>query len=501
MSQITIQNLHFTYDGDHTPVFEGLDLQLDTGWKLGLVGRNGRGKTTLLRLLAGELEGRGTVSLGEPCRRWPKPVADPSRRTLDILLEEAPPEEEWRLSWELSKLGLGEEVLDRPFSTLSGGEQTRALLAALFLDEGSYPMIDEPTNHLDGPGRALVSEYLRNLDRGFLLVSHDRAFLDGCVDHILALNPTGPELVRGTFSSWFRDKEDRDRGEAAQNEKLKGEIRRLEQAAADRKQKADAVERAKVGISQSGIVKHGLRPYLGEKSRKGQQQRKNIERRADRAIQEKAGLLKDIERADTLKLTPLVYHSDRLLEGRELSITYPGMRGTPIRLTLRQGDRLCLDGGNGSGKTSLLRLILGEGVPHTGTLQRASGLVISYVPQKADHLRGEPAAWAEGQGLDLTKFLTLLRKLDFSRALFSRDMGEYSAGQQKKVLLAASLCRSAHLYVWDEPLNYIDLFSRMQLEELILQCQPTLLFVEHDRVFREKIATGIVELEGSSPAH
>ncbi len=494
MSQITIQNLHFTYDGDHIPVFEGLDLQLDTNWKLGLVGRNGRGKTTLLRLLAGELAGQGTVSLRQPCLHWPRPVADPDRRALDILLEGVPPEEAWRLSWELSKLGLEETALDRPFATLSGGEQTRALLATLFLDEGAYPMIDEPTNHLDGPGRALVANYLKNLDRGFLLVSHDRAFLDGCVDHILALNPTGPELVRGSFSSWFKDKEDRDRGEAARNEKLKGEIRRLEQAAADRKRKADAVERAKFGISQDGIVKHGLRPYLGEKSRKGQQQRKNIERRADRAIEEKSALLKDIERADSLKLTPLTHHSGRLLEGRDLSISYPGMDGKPVRFTLNQGERLCLDGGNGSGKTSLLRLVLGEEVPHTGTLFRASGLKISYVPQRADHLRGDPVSWAEGQGIDVTRFLTILRKLDFSRALFERDMGEYSAGQQKKVLLAASLCQSAHLYVWDEPLNYIDLFSRMQIEELLLQCRPTLLFVEHDRVFREKIATEVVEL-------
>ena len=169
MSQITIQDLYFTYDGDHTPVFEGLDLQLDTHWKLGLVGWNGRGKTTLLRLLAGELEGRGTVSLRQPCLRWPKPAADPSRRTLDILLEGVPPEDEWKIYRELSLLGLSEEILDRPFSTLSGGEQTRALLAALFLDEGAYPMIDEPTNHLDGPGRALVANYLNNLDRGFLL--------------------------------------------------------------------------------------------------------------------------------------------------------------------------------------------------------------------------------------------------------------------------------------------------------------------------------------------
>ena len=494
MSKIAIQKLYFTYDGDHTPVFEGLNLQLDTNWKLGLVGRNGRGKTTLLRLLAGELEGRGTISLTQPCLRWPRPVVDPSRRALDVLLEGVPPEEEWRLSRELSRLGLSEEALDRPFSTLSGGEQTRALLAALFLDEGAYPMIDEPTNHLDGPGRVLVSEYLRGLDRGFLLVSHDRAFLDGCVDHILALNPTGPELVRGTFSSWFRDKEDRDRGEAARNEKLKGEIRRLEQAAADRKQKADAVERAKTGISQNGIVKHGLRPYLGEKSRKGQQQRKNIERRADRAIQEKSALLKDVERADSLKLTPLTCHSLRLLEGKELTISYPGMGDRPIDFTLNRGDRLCLDGGNGSGKSSILRLVLGEEVPHRGTLWKASGLVISCVPQRADHLRGPLLDWAEGQGVDRTQFLTVLRKLDFSRALFERDMAEYSAGQQKKLLIAASLCQSAHLYLWDEPLNYIDLFSRMQIEALLLQYRPTLLFVEHDRVFRKKIATKVVEL-------
>ena len=353
-------------------------------------------------------------------------------------------------------------------------------------------MIDEPTNHLDGLGRALVANYLKNLDRGFLLVSHDRAFLDGCVDHILALNPTGPELVRGTFSSWFKDKEARDRREVARNEKLKGDIRRLEQAAKRTSGWSDKVERSKYHSENSGLKVD--RGFIGHKSAKMMQRAKNIEDRQQRAIEEKSALLKDIERADSLKLTPLAHHSGRLLEGRDLSIFYPGMDGKPVRFTLNQGERLCLDGGNGSGKTSLLRLVLGEAVPHTGTLFRASGLKISYVPQRADHLRGDPVSWAEGQGIDVTRFLTVLRKLDFSRALFERDMGEYSAGQQKKVLLAASLCQSAHLYVWDEPLNYIDLFSRMQIEELLLQCRPTLLFVEHDRVFREKIATEVVEL-------
>ena len=492
MSLITIQNLFFTYDGDHTPVFEDLTLQLDSSWKLGLVGRYGRGMTTLLRLLAGELEGRGVIAQGQTCLRWPRPVEDPSRRTLDLLLEGVPPEEEWRLSWELSKLGLDSEVLERPFATLSGGEQTRALLAALFLNEEAYPMIDEPTNHLDGPGRELVSRYLRELDRGFLLVSHDRAFLDGCTDHILALNQTGPELVRGTFSSWFRDKEDRDRGELARNEKLKGEIRRLEQAARRTSDWSDKVERTKYGSKNSGLRPD--RGFIGHKSAKMMQRAKNIESRQQNAIQEKAGLLQDVERADSLKLAPLMDHSERMLEARTLTAAYPGASGRPVTFTLRRGERLCLEGGNGSGKTSLLRLLMGEDVPYEGTLFRASGLAVSYVSQRADHLRGSLMDWAEGQGVNRTQFLTVLRKLDFSRALFERDMQDYSAGQQKKVLLGASLCQSAHLYIWDEPLNYIDLFSRIQIEELLLQYQPTLIFVEHDRIFREKIATELVEL-------
>ena len=231
MSQIMIQDLGFTYEGDYTPVFEGLDLQLDTNWRLGLVGRNGRGKTTLLRLLEGELEGVGQIILPGRCRRYPKPVLHMDLPTRQVLLDGMEDVDEWRLIREFSRLGLGEDLLDRPFHSLSGGEQTRAALAAIFLDEDSYPMLDEPTNHLDVQGRELVAAYLKNTRRGFLLVSHDRAFLDHCIDHVLALNQTGPELMRGDFSTWFQEKEARDRGEQERNEKLKRDIRRLEQAA------------------------------------------------------------------------------------------------------------------------------------------------------------------------------------------------------------------------------------------------------------------------------
>ena len=494
MSQIQLRDLNFTYDGSHVPVFQHLDLQWDDGWKLGLVGRNGRGKTTLLRLLAGELFGRGTLTVPERPLYFPAPVRDPGRSAGAVLLEGVPQGEEWRLLRELDKLGLGEEVLDRPFQSLSGGEQTRARLAALFCLEGGYPMIDEPTNHLDEAGRALVARYLRGLRRGFLLVSHDRTLLDGCTDYTLALNRTGPELIRGGFSTWYQEKENRDRREAAQNEKLAGEIRRLEQSARRTAGWSHQVERSKYGSENSGLKVD--RGFVGHKSAKMMKRSKAIAARQEAALEEKRGLLRDVERADSLKLAPLTYRGGRLLELREAAPRYEGRAVcAPCTFQLEPGGRLAVTGENGSGKTSLLRLALGEELDHTGLLRRGSGLTVSYVPQRAEGLCGLPADFARAQGIDRTQFFTILRKLDFSRETLERDMAGCSAGQKKKLLLAASLCQSAHLYVWDEPLNYIDLFSRIQLEELILEYRPTLLFVEHDRAFRERVATGVVELK------
>ena len=304
MSLIQVEHLTFAYPGSYDNVFEDVSFQIDTDWKLGLLGRNGRGKTTFLRLLQGEYLYEGRISPPGLCAYFPPPVTNPEAMTLEVLCGLCPAAEEWELLRETGLLGVEAEALYRPFGTLSNGERTKCLLAALFCGEERYLLIDEPTNHLDAAGRRAVAAYLRG-KRGFLLVSHDRDFLDGCVDHILALNRTGAEVQNGTFSSWWQNKECRDAFERAENERLRGEIKRLEQSAEERRRKADAVERAKTGISSQGIVKHGLRPYLGEKSRKGQQQRKNMDRRAERAVAEKSSLLKDLEKTEALKLHPL----------------------------------------------------------------------------------------------------------------------------------------------------------------------------------------------------
>jgi len=493
MSQILVTNVSFCYDGSSVPVFDGLTLTLDTDWKLALVGRNGRGKTTVMRLMEGGLDYSGDIICSIPCVHFPKAI-EAGVSAIQVLESLTGHIEWWQVQRELSLLGLEEERLSAiHYHKLSGGEQTRLQLAALFAHEHVYPMLDEPTNHLDAEGRELVAAYLREKRQGFLLASHDGAFLDACTDHVLALNPVNVELVKANFSVWFADKEARDRGELLQNASLRQEIKRLEAASQRSQQWSNSAEAGKYHTKNSGLRPD--RGYVGHKAASMMKRAKGIEQRRHKAVEEKARLLQDIERTEPLKLFPLAFHSQRLLELRDLSIQYGERRiCKEVSFQLNRGQRISLQGGNGAGKTSLIRLILGEEVPYRGTFYSASGIAISYVPQNTAWMSGSLKDFIQRNGIDETQFYTILRKLDFPREVMVQDTASYSQGQKKKVLLAISLCQSAHLYIWDEPLNYIDLFSRKQIQALILQFSPTMLFVEHDRNFTNTVATEQITL-------
>ena len=129
-----------------------------------------------------------------------------------------------------------------------------------------------------------------------------------------------------------------------------------------------------------------------------------------------------------------------------------------------------------------------------GNIEIPNQMIVSYCSQDTSMLHGPVKEYASENGIDETLFMALLRKLDFPRVQFEKKIEDYSGGQKKKILIAGSLCKKAHLYIWDEPLNFIDVFSRMQIEELILKFKPTMILVEHDKAFMEKTATKIVEL-------
>jgi len=496
LSTIQISNLTFSYDGSYDTIFADVSFQIDTKWKLGFCGRNGRGKTTFLKLLMGAFEYRGRISSNVSFDYFPFEIHDSKAMVLDLLFEIAPATKEWQLRKELSLLAIDEGVLYQPFYTLSSGEQTKVLLAQLFLKENHFLLIDEPTNHLDIFSRRVVASYLKSKN-GYILVSHDRAFLDECTDHTLSINKTNIEIVKGNFSSWWEQKSRQDAFEMVQNERLGREIKLLKKSAERTAKWSDKVEKTKKksahsgGSGGAGMADKG---YIGHKAAKMMKRSKVAEARSEVAIAKKEALLKNIERKEDLKIHTLEYHALQLLSLNDVGLRYERDIFKEVDLTVERGDRLAIIGGNGTGKSSILKLLCGEAIPYSGNVQIGSGLVISYVPQDATTLSGKLNDFAHNSGIDLTLFKTILRKLDFSRDQFEKDISYCSAGQKKKILIAKSLSEKAHLYVWDEPLNYIDVLSRMQIEELLLAYQPTMVFVEHDETFVENVANKRIEL-------
>ena len=488
MSLIQVQNLTFAYDGSYENIFENVSFQIDTNWRLGFTGRNGRGKTTFLNLLLGKYEYQGSIAASVQFSYFPYAVEDPAALAIDVVERIHPDYEYWRLAKEMNGLQLDEELLYRPYDTLSNGERTKLQLAVLFSKENNFLLIDEPTNHLDVRGREQVSQYLSG-KKGFILVSHDRAFLDGCVDHVLSINKTNIEVRRGDFSTWWENKQLQDAYEQAENAKLKKEISRLEETAREKASWSDRVEASKIG-------QHTFdRGYVGHKSAKMMTRSKAIEQRQQAAIEEKSKLLKNIERSDELKIFQTPFHTRRLVQLQDVSIAYgEKVVCENINFAIEQGDRIALRGANGCGKSSIIKLICGHEIPHTGVVRIGSGLKISYVSQDTSGLKGKLSELAQKEGIDESLFLAMLAKLDVPKAQMEKDMSALSAGQKKKVLLAMSISQNVHLHIWDEPMNYIDVISRMQIEELLLEYKPTILFVEHDKMFCDHVATKIIDL-------
>lgn len=509
MAQINVNNLTFAYEGSLDNVFENTSFTVDTNWRLGFIGRNGKGKTTFLNLLMGKYEYNGSISTTTVFDYFPYVTlpGDMAKPAYELMENWKPGLEDWKVMYELPKLAVDAELLYRPFNTLSFGERTKIMLAVLFSGENDFLLIDEPTNHLDKEAREIVKNYLKT-KKGFILVSHDRDVLDACIDHVLVLNRASIEIQAGNFSSWWENKEKADINARAENEKHIKEIGKLE-AAADRASRwAEKNENTKIGFDP--IKEHDrfldTRCFIGAKTKKMQKRVKAYEGRINREIEEKEGLLNDIEEVTDLKLMPLKYHKERLAFGRDYSLKYKDADEcvfNSLTFEINNGDRVVIDGENGSGKSSLIKAILDMSCKAAkgtlnyeweGILEIPGNLIISYINQDTSYLKGFLKDYCESECLDYTLLLSLLCQLGFERVQFAKPMEQYSEGQKKKVLIAASLLTSAHLYIWDEPLNYIDVFTRMQVEKLIETYKPTMLFVEHDVRFKEKIATKIISL-------
>ncbi len=492
MSVISVNNLTFGYDGSYTNIFENVSFNIDTDWKLGLIGRNGKGKTTFLKLLQDKYEYKGSISKNVDVDYFPYDIPNKDRLVMDVIQEIAPLAEEWEIIKEINLLHADVGILYRSFNTLSGGEQVKVLLISLFLKGNNFLLIDEPTNHLDNETRENLVEYLAK-KKGYILVSHDRNFLDRVVDHIIAINNTNIEIRQGNFSVWKENKDRQDAFELTQNERLQRDIARLEIAAKNTAKWSNESEKAKSRKHNTAeFIDTG---YIGHKSAKMMKSSKVMEQRLERAIDEKSELLKNIDRTDKLKIIPIDSARNPLVSLNKVQVIYDNKCiFNQVTFEINSKERIALVGKNGVGKSSILKLILGENIEYTGNIKVQNGIKISYVSQSTEHLNGNLKDFAIDNTVDESIFKSMLAKMGFTDKDFDTNIEAMSEGQKKKVLIAKSISEQANLYIWDEPLNYIDILTREQIEDAVLTYNPTIIFVEHDERFIEKIATKIVNI-------
>lgn len=296
-------------------------------------------------------------------------------------------------------------------------------------------------------------------------------------------------LEHGNYSTYFEQKQRRDQETATVNQHLKSEIKQLKQKQQQRQQWAQKAEKEKKNNA------HADKGFIGAKAAKMMKKATTMNRRLNDSIDEKRSLINESERVAGLSLNYQPTFHQPLLAVKNLALSYCQELFKPVSFTLANHEQLALIGNNGVGKSSLIRAIY-ETFPGniSGQIILAHDLKISLVRQDYSDNHGLLADFAREHRLNYEDLLNTLFKLGFKRETFNTPIEKMSMGQQKRVELAKSLVEPAQLYIWDEPLNYLDTYNQEQLIKLIKDYQPPLLFIEHDENFIERIASKKVQL-------
>ena len=499
---------------------EDATLAVNAGDRIGVVGANGTGKTTLLRLIAGRLEPtRGDVHVARGPRlgyleqepdcsghgsvleaalsafariheletriiELRERVADHPPGADRLLAEQGELEHEFeqlggytthsRAEAALHGLGFHGDAIHAPIEQLSGGERSRLAIAHLILQEPDVLLLDEPTNHLDIDGLEWLESFLARFPGAAVVVSHDRQFLNTAASRIFDLDHTTVEAYRGNYEAYLVQKAER----MSRRRKLYGaQQERL-------RKEADFIQRYIAG--QRGKEARGRRKRLERVERlERPEERKQVRVRIPPAT--RSGHV-------VLSLTDLAkeYEGRTLFEGLDLEVT--------------RGDRIGIVGPNGAGKTTLLRILLGDEALVRGKVRVGHNVEIGYYRQDRNDLNPEltvlDQVWAKAPQAQAGEMRSLLGLFLFSEDDVFKRTGDLSGGEQARVALARLILSAPNLLVLDEPTNHLDIPSRLALEDALAAYEGTVLLVSHDRYVLERCVDKILEVrDGHARLH
>ena len=516
MIEIQINSLVKSFEVGHN-VLDGLTFQIDQGERVGLLGRNGAGKTTLFRILTGELDhDEGQVSIADRHRLGlisQIPVYPAGYTVEDVLrsafarLESLAGEMEalegrmaagesdpalLRRYGSLAErfevfggydtdvavnkiangLSISPEQRKQLFDSLSGGEKTRVNLGRLILEDTDILLLDEPTNHLDLHATEWLEEYIRGFRGTVVAISHDRYFLDRVVTRVIEIENGRAEFYSGNYSFYAVEKERRYQERLKQYQKEQAKIEQLEKAAEQ------------------------LRVWAFMGMDKTYRRAVNIERRIER-MRTTAKPTK--ARKMDARFSTAEFHGDEMLGIRNVAKSYGDKRlFSGITLKAEGGERIALIGDNGTGKSTLIKMIMGELYPDDGRIKLGPQAKPAYLPQI---IRFDHPDWnlvenmmASKRGLSAQSARNRLAAYDFRGEDVFKPVSVLSGGEQSRLRLCMLMDGEVNFLILDEPTNHLDIASREWIEEAVESYDGTLLFVSHDRYFINRFATRIWEL-------
>lgn len=508
--EIKADKIHKAY-GTLT-ILDDISFSLQRGQKVGLVGYNGTGKTTLLKILAGLVEpdsGKVTVRKGAVIGYMPQDTSLVSDETirgyvrrvsgmakLEEEMEKSPGAmnecERWggyrfynRLDVMLAGFGLADVSSDRPINSLSSGQKSKVFMAGVLLSDPDILLLDEPTNNLDLSALIWLEDFLMRSDAACIIVSHDRFFLDRIVRKIFEIDwhTRTLNITSGRYSDYLVRKEKEMARQWWEHEAQQKEIKRLEEQARKKKQEALSGSRY-MGTDNDKF----LRGFKRDRASKSGKQAKAIEKRIEQMEIVEKPVDRDVFR---IHLRPTKPEGTRDITLTNVVAGYAddGFKIGPVSLSISYGSRVVILGLNGSGKTTLLRTISGELPVLEGKVSRGNALVIGNLTQEHDNLPREESIkdfLTRRAGIQVQEAYALAVKFGFKAAEIDKAIAVLSPGGRARLLFALFSALSVNALILDEPTNHLDLEALEALEEAVMHYEGTIVLVSHDRYFLKK---------------
>jgi len=501
---INFSGLSKGYEGK--TIFENIRGQISDGDKVGLIGSNGVGKTTLVKVLAGrEDRDAGEISYSPTYIKtlylpqhpefdkgisvyedivkflfqWTKNNNSEDVSDIDALAKTA-----------LNRVGLEEDIWNHHAINLSGGEKTKLVLARIFVCDFDFLVLDEPTNHLDMDSYERLEDFIKSLDKPMLIISHDRLFLDNVVNTIWELTPQGLKVYQGNYTNYKLQKEIEIKNITKEYHKQQTRIQQLKAVISDRE---NWYHKAHKSAGQNDYLRARAKKHAGTLKAKKTQLERLEKEKIDRPQKELSPAFNVINKNIVGKKFPRF-----LIQGKNISKSFGENQVLKnISFNIERGDRIAVIGANGSGKTTFLKTICGIYDDYSGSLRINPSVNIGYFSQELENLDYEATILDDviKEGATLQETRLLLASLLFRGDAVFKKIGNLSMGEKGRVAFAKLILSGANLLVLDEPTNYMDIQSKEKVEEALEEFQGSIIFVSHDRYFINRLASRIFLIE------